>query len=232
MRIRLLMLFCCLSLTLMAFAQASGGQIRRPNRVQPNERSSRPHNTTLNRISNHEYVDLGLSVKWATCNVGANSPEDYGLYFVWGETSPRTDYGSVSQDSIRRDIGNNISGSAYDAANANWGGNWRMPTRYDVQELIDNCKWKEEYYKGINGYRVTGPNKKSIFIPSAGYYSGSIKLNGYFRIWTSSAEIRQNGSVWPYHLHVENSNNPNTSVHPHLIRESSTVGMCIRPVIN
>ena len=226
------MLFCCLSLTLMAFAQASGGQIRRPNRVQPNERSSRPHNTTLNRINNHEYVDLGLSVKWATCNVGANSPEDYGLYFVWGETSPRTDYGSVSQDSIRRDIGNNISGSAYDAANANWGGNWRMPTRYDVQELIDNCKWKEEYYKGINGYRVTGPNKKSIFIPSAGYYSGSIKLNGYFRIWTSSAEIRQNGSVWPYHLHVENSNNPNTSVHPHLIRESSTVGMCIRPVIN
>ena len=85
MRIKLLVLFCCLSLTLMALAQASGGQIRRQA-----ERSSPLRNVMKisepdGHLNGHGYVDLGLpsKTKWATCNVGANSPEDYGYYLTW-----------------------------------------------------------------------------------------------------------------------------------------------------
>jgi len=221
-----------------AYSQTAGGQIRR----KPTPTVKRSHRTSgdtnmyasTGAHNGHEYVDLGLSVRWATCNLGANSPEVYGSYFAWGETSARTDYGSVSQNSIRRDIGVNISGSAYDAANANWGGNWRLPTKNEVQELIDNCQWKQARYKGIDGFCVTGTNNRSIFIPAAGYYSEREKHPGYFiKIWTATAELdRQYNLCYVYHLHLDKNIYQNPPVQPNLKREANYVGMCIRAVVN
>lgn len=237
MRLRLLMLFCCLSFSLIASAQASGGQIRR-NTSNENANSVRNPKRSTNysctgKENGHEYVDLGLSVRWATCNMGSNSPDGNGFYFAWGETSPRTDYAGTSQNSIRRDIGNNISGSAYDAAHVNWGGKWRMPTKNEVQELIDNCKWKHTKYNGTDGFCITGPNGKSIFIPDAGYYSERKRCSGNFiKLWTATAELdSQYNLCWVYHLYIDNNIYQNPPVQPKLIRESYYVGMCIRPVI-
>ena len=77
----------------------------------------------------HGYVDLGLSVKWATCNVGATSPEDYGHYFAWGERCPKEEYTRENSLTYRKDMSDIAGNPQYDAATANWGGNWRMPTK-------------------------------------------------------------------------------------------------------
>ena len=136
----------------------------------------------------HEYVDLGLSVKWATCNVGANSPEEFGQYFAWGETTTKAEYTADNSTTYGKTM-NDISGNAqYDAATANWGGNWRMPTSDELYELIDNCTWKWTTQNGVNVYKVTGPNGNSIFLPAAGYrYGASLDNAGnYGDYWSSS----------------------------------------------
>ena len=220
-------------------AQTSGGQIRRkPTVTVRHSQNKKNNNTNLYEKTGvhngYDYVDLGLSVRWATCNVGANSPEVYGSYFAWGETSAKTDYGSITQNSIRKDIGVNISGSSYDAAHTNLGGNWRMPTKIEFQELIDNCKWKPARYKGTDGFCITGPNGKAIFIPAAGYYSEKEKHSGYFiTLWTATAEMdSQYNQCWVYHVHIDNNKYQNPPVQPTLIREAYYVGMCIRAVVN
>ncbi len=158
--------------------------------------------------NNHEYVDLGLSVKWATCNVGANSPEEYGDYFAWGETEPKSTYDwstykwcNGSYNTQTKYNTNSSYGTvdnkttldlSDDAARANWGGSWRMPTKAEQDELRTECTWTWTTENGVNGYRVTsnkaGYTDKSIFLPAAGcrfdsslFYAGSI---GYY--WSSS----------------------------------------------
>ena len=142
-------------------------------------------------------VDLGLSVKWASCNVGAETPEEYGDYFAWGETSPKSSYtesNSVTYSLSIEDLkSRGIIGSdgnltaAYDAATANWGGNWRMPTSAEMEELIDNCTWKWTTQNGVNGYKVTGPNGNSIFLPAAGYrhYTSLYYAGSYGDYWSA-----------------------------------------------
>ena len=136
----------------------------------------------------HGYVDLGLSVKWATCNVGATSPEDYGHYFAWGETSPKDEYTEDNCSTYGKQM-SDISGNAQcDAATANWGGDWRMPTYSEQEELLNNCTWTWTTQNGVNGYNVKGPNGNSIFLPAAGSCYGS-SLNdagssGYY--WSST----------------------------------------------
>ena len=135
-----------------------------------------------------EAVDLGLSVKWANCNVGAKSPEEYGDYFAWGETKTKskyTKYNSVICDlSISELKSRGIIGSdgnltvAYDAATANWGGGWRMPTLDEMKELCNNCSWSWTTQNGVNGYMITGPNGNSIFLPDAANRNGA---GGYSR---------------------------------------------------
>ena len=147
-----------------------------------------------------EYVDLGLSVKWATFNVGATSPEDYGDYFAWGETEPKETYSWATYkwcDGTSSNItkyntadGKTILEPADDAAQVHWGGNWRMPTKDEMQELFTRCTWKEENQNGINGYNVIGPNGNSIFVPMAGWYNEDLFGEGvqgnstYY--WTST----------------------------------------------
>lgn len=149
-------------------------------------------------INGHEAVDLGLSVKWATCNIGATNPEDCGEYFAWGETKAKKEYQTRNYAHIyfdennyicSKDIGKDISNSQYDAATAIWGNNWRMPTFDELSDLIFECIWEWIENSDYIGYRVTGPNGNSIFLPAAGCYENSSKnyrldIGGYY--WSSS----------------------------------------------
>lgn len=144
-------------------------------------------------ISNkHEAVDLGLSVKWAICNVGANRPEEYGGYYAWGETKEKTFYswdtykwyngsdgsdGSMTKyctDSDYGEVDNKTTlDPSDDVAHVKWGGKWRMPTLDEIKELRKKCSWEWTSVNGVAGYKVTGPNGNSIFLPAAGYRGGS-----------------------------------------------------------
>ena len=135
-------------------------------------------------------VDLGLSVKWAICNVGANRPEEYGDYFAWGEVKPKSVYdwstykycnGSANtltkynnSDSRYGRVDNKTTLDAQDdAATANWGGAWCMPTKAEQDELRTKCKWVWTTLNRVNGYKVIGPNGNSIFLPAVGFENGS-----------------------------------------------------------
>ena len=161
----------------------SGGILNVPNVSFVDEDSSVRYLLEFDPYNGHEYVDLGLpsGLKWATCNVGATSPEQSGLYFAWGETTGYTAeqvtsgvrvfsedvYNAGSAASISTDLT-----LEQDAAHANLGGNWRMPTKAECQELIDNCKvvWTNDYNgTGIKGRTFTSKvNGKSVFFPAAG----------------------------------------------------------------
>ena len=141
------------------------------------------------------YVDLGLSVKWAICNVGANTPEEYGDYYAWGEVETKESYepnnykfvngGSAVNDKNTLDIEN-------DVAHKEWGGKWRMPSREEFDELIQNCTWTWTTQKGVNGFLVTsnkpGYTDRSIFLPAAGLRSLSeLRLSGNMGFyWTTT----------------------------------------------
>ena len=135
----------------------------------------------------YEYVDLGLpsGTLWATCNIGANSPEEYGDYFAWGETEPKevynwstykwcngsydklTKYNTVS--SLGTVDNKTVLDPEDDAAFVNWGPKWRMPTTEQQKELINECTWSIKTINGVKGRLVKGPNGNSIFLPPAGY---------------------------------------------------------------
>ena len=156
----------------------------------------------------HEYVDLGLSVKWATCNVGATKAEEYGDYFAWGETQPKSTYNwrtykycNGSSTSLTKYCTNSSYGTvdnktileaADDAARANWGGSWRMPTDAELTELREQCTWTWTTQNGVYGYKVTskksGYTNKSIFLPSAGCcYGSSLDRAGSYGYYLSSS---------------------------------------------
>lgn len=147
-------------------------------------------------INGYEYVDLGLSVKWATCNVGANAPEDYGNYYAWGETSTKSSYTVDNCETYEKDI-SDIKGTSRDVAHVKWGGTWRMPTEDECRELKDKCSWIYTTKGGINGYKVIGPNGNSIFLPATGFrgeqYSGDIGKNGNY--WSSTNAIRNDWAI-------------------------------------
>lgn len=149
-----------------------------------------------------EYVDLGLSVKWATCNVGAKTPEQYGKYFAWGEVVAKDEYSWSSYKYHSTDFTKyNATDKkttlfpSDDAAFENWGGNWRMPTKIELDELCKNCIWTWTTQNGVNGYKVTskikGYTDKSIFLPAAGGYTNvvtvdNIDVNGIY--WSSTLD--------------------------------------------
>lgn len=123
-------------------------------------------------IAGHEYVDLGLSVKWATCNLGASSPSDCGDYYAWGETSTKSSYTEKNNKTCGKKIAD-ISGKVkYDVARAKWGGKWRIPTKAEMEELKCQCTWTWATQDGSDGYEITGKNGNSIFLPAAGWRDG------------------------------------------------------------
>ena len=130
-------------------------------------------------INGHEYVDLGLpsGLKWATCNVGANSPKGYGDYYAFGEIETKSEY-TVENSKTRGKSMSDISGNAmYDVVRAKWGGSWRLPTEKNLEELKTNCKWEWTTIKGKKGYKVTGPSGNSIFLPAVGCRHRSLLLS-------------------------------------------------------
>ena len=162
--------------------------------------------TTLSdgMINGHQYVDLGLSsgLKWATCNVGADSPEEYGGYYAWGETETKAEYTQGNSVTFGQQL-SDISGNAqYDAATANWGGTWRMPTKDEIRELIYNCSWTPETQNGVDGFKVTGSNGNYIFIPASGYRDGSSSyIYGECYYWSSTPH--QYSSDYSYILYSD-----------------------------
>ena len=171
------------------------------NKIHPNKQQvedqtniSKQHTEKTNRKSSsvhngYKYVDLGLSVKWATENIGANKPEEYGDYFAWGEIKSKNSYTWTNYKWCK---GTNNRLTKYnstgfwgwndgkskleqpdDVAHIRWGGKWRIPTKSEWQELIDNCNWEWTSLNGVNGYIITSNKQEfsdqSIFIPAAGH---------------------------------------------------------------
>ncbi len=171
-------------------------------------------------VNGHAYVDLGLpsGLKWATCNVGASAPEEYGGYYAWGETEENfladswntykwcngtsTSMTKYCTDSSYGTVDNKtVLDPEDDVAHVKWGGTWRMPTKAELEELLNNCNWTWTTQNGVNGYIVTGPNGNSIFLPHAGL--GRINMfkdiRGYY--WSSSLD--SNGCNSAYYMCFE-----------------------------
>lgn len=125
------------------------------------------------KLNGHEYVDLGLpsGTLWASCNIGAEHPEDYGSYFAWGETSEKNQYLNSNYTFKEKPL---LLPKEADAAHVNWGEGWRIPSTEDFRELINECKW----IWVSKGYQVVGRTGNSIFLPAAGAMDGS---NCYYR---------------------------------------------------
>lgn len=152
----------------------------------------------------HEYVNLGLSVKWATCNVGATTAGGYGDYYAWGETVTKRnfywsnykwckgDYNNMTKYCTNSEHGTvdnkKTLSTTDDVARVKWGGNWRMPTQAELDELRTKCKWIWTTKNSVSGYKVVGPNGNSIFLPAAGARSeGELYHAGYqANYWSSS----------------------------------------------
>ena len=158
-------------------------------------------------LNGYEWVDLGLSVRWATCNVGASIPSEYGDYYAWGEIETKSEY--RKETSVTYDVGmdDDISGNPqYDAATANWGEGWRMPTKQELQELVVWCVWEWTSQGTHYGYKVTGPNGNSIFLPAAGYrYRSSLdRVGDIGQYWSSTPD--ESGAQGAYRLDFYRAN--------------------------
>ena len=132
-----------------------------------------------------EVVDLGLSVKWASWNVGASAPKEFGGRYGWADptgekqTTEIDDYPSATPPE-------NICGTEYDIARAQWGDGWRLPSQAEFQELVDNCTWEWTEVNGVTGRRATAPNGNLVFFPAAASRDGE----------TVSNQVGQRGCYW------------------------------------
>ena len=176
----------------------------------------------------HEYVDLGLpsGLLWATCNVGADTPEEYGDYYAWGETTTKSDYSwstyqhcNGSYNTLTKYCPNaNYGNNGFvdnqitlfpedDAATANWGGTWRMPTNAEWEELYNNTTWTWTTQNGVNGRLFTAANGNSLFLPAAGYRNyGSLNYaggGGYY--WSSSLSAGSPYDAWGLYFNSDNA---------------------------
>ena len=171
----------------------------------------------------HEYVDLGLpsGLLWATCNIGATNPEDYGNYYAWGETTTKSEY-NWSTYQYCNGSGSTLTkycnSSSYgyngfvdnittlfpedDAATANWGGNWRMPTKEEFEELYNNTTVTWTQQNGVNGRLFTATNGNSLFLPAAGYRINSslLDVGGYGIYWSSSLYTGNPNYAWYFYF--------------------------------
>ena len=185
-----------------------------------------------------EAVDMGLSVKWANMNVGAKKPSGFGTYFAWGETQPKEYYSwktyawskgdsqfltkySTNDKRVQLALGD-------DAARANWGGEWRMPTAEEYDELIANCTWEWTTKDGVNGYQVTSKKTgNSIFLPITGCrFYADIQLRGVSGIyWTSSLYGVNPNKAWCLEFNVSD-----ISVYYGNLSSNRFSGRCVRAV--
>lgn len=197
------------------------------------------------QINNHNYVDLGLpsGLKWATCNVGANSPEEFGNYYAWGETQTKDNYYARSAkfsvvdteppfyetltkyntDKKRGPIdGITQLELVDDAARVNWGDSWRTPSKKDFEELINFCTFNLSSFRDVRGTMVTGPNGNSIFLPRSGYMSMGSPEISFGRYWSSSLSEKEAIYSWYLYLHP---------IKPLIKETHRSIGNTVRAVI-
>ena len=191
-------------------------------------------------------VDLGLSVKWATCNIGANKPEESGLYCGWGETNLKNNYtwdnykfrySGNTLDDVRFSKYNTMTSRGTvenktiidpsdDIATKTWGNDWRIPTMMEFEELINNCAWTWTSINGINGYKITsekmGYYGRSIFLPAAGICRGEYiyDKNSLGNYWASTLS---SDSYYAYCLSISSNYHSTT-------KQGRYCGYTIRPV--
>lgn len=198
----------------------------------------------------YQWVDLGLpsGLKWASCNIGATAPENYGDYYAWGETAPKDDYSwktykhaNGAENKLTKYCNNASYGDngftdgkttlepEDDAAHVNWGGSWRMPTDAEWTELCTQCAWTWTTQNGVNGYQVASKtNGNSIFLPAAGYRYGTLldDAGGFGLSWSSSLYDSRPGHAW-YLLFYSDSVNGDYYSRYHSYR---SLGRSVRPV--
>ena len=207
--------------------------------------TSTPNKANAVAIHNgHKYVDLGLSIMWATTNIGANSSDLEGKYFAWGEVNAKQEYtwntyrhcatgpydftkyckktnaydGDFIDNKSRLEL-------ADDAANVHWGGEWRMPTATEMKELVQKCKWQCVTRNGVKGQLGTGPNGNTIFLPITGMYSGANKMSAGYQGAYWSSTLDEPFITYAIHMYV-NEIQPNTA------EKERYVGANIRPVLS
>lgn len=179
------------------------------------ETKSNTAKETKTIVDGHEFVDLGLpsGIKWATCNIGATKPFEFGDHFAWGETTKKTDYSwstykwcenkTVVNFNIPTDFTKYNNSSKYgivddkkvlepedDAATVNWGSSWRMPSYEEFEEMYTGCQWEHDYdYEGTKVFVYVGTSKKNgnkIIIPYSGEYEKTQYNSLYTSFWTST----------------------------------------------
>lgn len=188
----------------------------------------------------HEYVDLGLpsGTKWATVNIGADTPENFGNYYAWGENSSKNNYSWATYSwKVSSQVTNGVESipledngttkslsKTVDTATNIWGGEWRMPTLDEWKELIDNCKSYAVTLNGVAGRAFLGSNGNIIFVGAPGYISSNSKSgeNSTGEYWTSS----QNSETYAHYARISTTAN----VTPSLERQYKYYGCSIRPV--
>lgn len=182
-------------------------RLKEQQRLADEQKKDDSETQSIRKHNGHEYVDLGLSVMWATCNIGASKPEECGDYFLWGEICPQSYYG---WNTYKYSNGSNTSLTKYcsrscygmdgftdnktelerfdDAAWMNWGANWRMPSKKECDELRKNCNWTMIRQNNVYGYKITSKiNGNSIFLPATGEYSGgSLLRTDKYYYWSRS----------------------------------------------
>jgi uncharacterized protein (TIGR02145 family) len=178
---------------------------------------------------------LPSRTKWASCNVGATKPEEYGGYYAWGETEEKEVYDWSTythcdgSSSTCHDLGSDISGTEYDVAHVKWGGNWVMPTLDDIKELFDNCTAEWTTLNGVNGRKLTSNiNGNSIFLPAAGWryrrddYLINAGLDCYY--WSSTQSPSDSGYAFGLDFYKGDA-------HWDIFDLSRRNGQSVRPVV-
>lgn len=188
----------------------------------------------------YEYVDMGLSVMWATCNLGATKSTGYGRYFAWAETTVKGNYDWSSlkycSDSDGEKFTKYVNDPAMgtvddkmrleesdDAARVLWGGEWRIPTQDEVQELIDSCKWQWVTNDGYMGYTVTATNGHTIYLPASGYMEDSFQMDRNLTGAYSTSDADPDPCSYVFCLNIDREDH---SIHSFL----RSNGFTIRPV--
>ena len=186
------------------------------------------HGDDVNEHNGHEYVDLGLpsGILWATCNVGADTPEGFGDYLAWGETAPKDiyDWKSYRYGNFRYDryeLNKYCTDSCYgldgfvdelvvlepgdDAARACWGGDWRIPSIEEWEELFQNTTGGWMVQNGVKGWLLTATNGNSLFLPAAGYWWGTDFNADLGLYWSSSLQTLYPYRAWGFHFNTDSA---------------------------
>ena len=215
-----------------------------------------PNNVSGN-YNGHDYVDLGLpsGTLWATCNIGATTPEGYGDYFAWGETGPKTVYDWTTYKYCNGDFDqltkycqeasygyDGYTDDLYDlqpsddAATVNWGEGWRMPSASEGEELLSQCELKRDTVNGVPGLRIIGTNGNTIFLPSGGAKGDfvgpspeSLQVGGHGYYWVNDRCYAFNNQMVGCYDHMANFIS-SPVVYSTGGWTTRSIGMSVRPV--